>query len=122
NNKGVQLAINIVGGSLFEDCLASLAIGGRLAVVGHVDGTKDSRIDLASLHARRLSVFGVSNKYRTTAERVELVRDMKRDVLPFFKKGGITPLIHRTFNASDAQEAIELMQSNAHTGKIILTV
>lgn len=120
--KGVQLAINIVGGSLFEDCLASLAIGGRLAIVGHVDGAKDSRIDLASLHAKRLSVFGVSNKYRTPAERAELVRDMKKDALPFFREGGIVPLIHRVFNASDAQAAIELMQSNAHTGKIILTL
>ena len=122
DGKGVQLAINVVGGTLFSDCLASLAIGGRLAIVGHVDGSKSSQIDLAALHAKRLSVFGVSNKHRTTAERVELVANMKRDALPFFDEGGIVPLIHQVFNVSEAQAAVDLMQSNAHTGKIILSL
>src|SRR5690606_9941393 len=79
DGKGVQLAINIVGGTLFEDCLASLAIGGRLAIVGHVDGAKGSHIDLATLHAKRLSIYGVSNKFRTPAERAELIKNMKKD-------------------------------------------
>ena len=122
DNKGVQLAINIVGGSVFQDCLSSLAIGGRLAIVGYVDGMKESHIDLAKLHARRLSIFGVSNKYRTPAERIELVQRVKKDVMPFFQNGAIKPLIHSVFPASDAQQAIELMHSNAHTGKIVLTL
>ncbi|HAB46719.1 MAG TPA: zinc-binding alcohol dehydrogenase, partial [Lautropia sp.] len=41
-NKGVELVINNVGGSVFEACLQVLAYQGRLALVGFVDGVKQS--------------------------------------------------------------------------------
>src|SRR3546814_14316522 len=58
--KGVDLAVNVVGGTVFTECLRSLAIGGRLAMVGYVDGVLERRIDLEALHARRVTLFGVS--------------------------------------------------------------
>lgn len=119
--KGVKLAINVVGGSVFGDCLDSLALGGSQAIVGHLDHVRQASIDLQRLHARRLSVFGVSNKHRNPAERAELVKGLRRDVMPFFAPGGITPLIDRIVDAADLQQAIDQMQDNTHVGKLVAT-
>lgn len=119
--KGVKLAINVVGGSVFGDCLDSLALAGSQAIVGHLDHVHQTNIDLKRLHARRLSIFGVSNKHRTAQERAELVKAMRRDVMPFFVPGGIVPLIDRVVDAADLQQAIDQMQDNTHVGKLVAT-
>src|SRR5882762_1113644 len=64
DGKGANLAVNTVGGSLFAECVRSLGFEGRLAIVGYVDGVLKSEIDLEAVHARRLRIFGVSNKLK----------------------------------------------------------
>ena len=62
--KGVNLVVNNVGGSVFAECIRSLAYRGRLATVGYVDGVVAAEMDILALHAKRLKLFGVSNKMR----------------------------------------------------------
>ena len=62
---GVDLVVNTVGGSVFAENIRALAFEGRLATVGYVDGVLHADIDLEALHAKRLTLFGVSNKLRT---------------------------------------------------------
>ena len=69
DGKGVNLVINTVGGSVFAECVRSMAFEGRLATVGYVDNTLEAKIDIQALHAKRLSLFGVSNKLRTPEQR-----------------------------------------------------
>lgn len=121
DGNGVKLAINVVGASVFEDLLCSLAVGGSLATVGYMDGAPPPAIDLARLHERRLSVFGVSNRHRTAAERVELVADLRARVMPFFEDGTIVPIVPHVYPNEALDEAIALMEHDAHTGKIVVT-
>ena len=65
NNHGADLIVNTVGGTVFAENMRALAFEGRLATVGYVDGVVHAEIDLETLHAKRLTVFGVSNKLRT---------------------------------------------------------
>ena len=62
---GADLVVNTVGGSVFAENMRALAFEGRLATVGYVDGVLHADIDLEALHAKRLTLFGVSNKLRT---------------------------------------------------------
>jgi NADPH:quinone reductase len=122
DGKGVSLVVNNVGGSVFGECLRSLAFEGRLATVGHLDHVLSAPIDLELLHRKRLTVFGVSNRLRTAAQRAETVRGFARDVLPYFGDGRLRPLVDRVFGFDELPAAIAFMESDAQVGKIVVRV
>ena len=122
DGKGVNLVVNNVGGTVFAECIRSLAFEGRLATVGHMDRTLSATLDVGALHEKRLTVFGVSNRLRTAAQRAETVRGFARDVLPFFEDGRIRPLVDRVFPFAELPAAIRFMESDAQVGKIVVRV
>lgn len=120
--RGANLAINTVGGTVFAECVRALAFEGRLAIVGYVDGSLQAEIDLDAVHAKRLTIFGVSNKLRNAEQRASTVRGFVADLLPAFADGRIRPLIERTFAFDELPQAKALMESNVHAGKVVLLV
>ena len=120
--RGADLAINTVGGSVFAEIVRSLAFEGRLAIVGYVDGVLKAEIDLDALHAKRLKLFGVSNKLRNAEQRATSVRGFVADILPAIADGRIRPLVEQTFAFDQLPRAKEAMESNRHTGKIVLRI
>jgi NADPH:quinone reductase len=120
--KGAGIAVNGVGGTMFGECLRSLAFEGRLATIGYVDGSVESTIDLATLHAKRLKVFGVSAIFRTREQRIATVRGFTADLLPFIASGRIKPVIDRIFSFAEVPVAKAYMESDAQVGKIAVTM
>ncbi len=118
--KGANLVVNTVGGSVFPECVRALAFEGRLATVGYLDGVLKSEIDLEALHARRLTLFGVSNKLRSAEQRAATVRGFVADLLPAIADGRITPLIDRVFDFDALPAAKAYMESDAQVGKIVV--
>ena len=120
DGRGADLAIDAVGGTVFAACLRALAYEGRLAMVGYVDGVLSAHLDLATLHAKRLQVFGVSNKLRTPQQRADQVSAFKRDWLPLFASGRLRPLVDRVYPFEKLEEARACMEAGEHVGKIVL--
>lgn len=120
--KGVQLVVNSVGGSVFAESLRCLCFQGRLGTVGYVDGVLNAPIDIEALHAKRLTLFGVSNKLRTSEQRAEPVQGFVKDILPAFADGRIQSCIDTIFPFAEMVAAKAMMESNAHVGKIVLKV
>jgi NADPH:quinone reductase-like Zn-dependent oxidoreductase len=118
--RGVDLVVNNVGGSVFAECVRSMAFEGRLATVGYVDGVLKSEIDIEALHAKRLKLFGVSNELRDPEQHATSARGFVADLLPAIADGRIRPLIDRVFASEDLPAAKALMESNAHLGKIVV--
>ncbi len=118
--RGADLAIDAVGGTVFAECVRALAFQGRLAMVGYVDGVLRAELDLEALHARRLHLFGVSNKLRTPPQRAEPVPGFKADWLPLFASGQLRPLVDRVFAFEQLAEAKACMEAGEHVGKIVL--
>jgi len=75
---GANLVVNNVGGSVFAECVRALAFQGRLATVGYVDGVLKAEMDIEALHAKRLVLFGVSNKLRSAEQRAEFRARLRR--------------------------------------------
>jgi NADPH:quinone reductase-like Zn-dependent oxidoreductase len=121
-NKGADWVVNNVGGSVFESCIAAMGFQARLAMVGYVDGQVHSGIDLSALHAKRLQLFGVSNKMRNTDHRIAAAKAMERDLLPLLADGRVTPLVDHVFALDDLPLAQECMQANQHLGKLVVRV
>jgi NADPH:quinone reductase-like Zn-dependent oxidoreductase len=118
--KGANLAVNLVGGTAFPDCLASLANQGRLCVVGYVDRTMKAEIDLEAVHGMRLRIFGVSNAALTTPERAEATRGFDRDVMPALADGRIVPAVDRVFPFAELPAAKAYVESDAVLGKVVI--
>jgi len=122
DGKGVNLVVNNVGGTVFGECVKSLAFEGRLAIVGHLDRVLSATLDIEALHRKRLTVFGVSNRLRTAAQRAQTVRAFARDILPRFEDGRLRPLVDKVYPLDDLAAAITFMESDAQVGKIVVRV
>jgi NADPH:quinone reductase-like Zn-dependent oxidoreductase len=120
--KGVNLVVNTVGGTVFAECVRTLAFEGRLATVGYVDHTLKAEIDIQALHAKRLTLFGVSNKMRSADQRAAGVPAFLADLLPAIAEGRIQPLVDRVFPFEELAAAKAHMESNQHLGKIVLKI
>lgn len=119
---GVNMVVNTVGGSVFPAQLRCMSFQARLGMVGYVDGTLKAEIDLEALHAKRLTLFGVSNKMRTAQQRAESVPGFTRDLLPAFASGRIKPIVDRVFPFGELEQARTHMQADRHLGKIVLAI
>jgi NADPH:quinone reductase-like Zn-dependent oxidoreductase len=117
---GADLVVNTVGGSVFAENIRALAFEGRLATVGYVDGVLHADIDLEALHARRLTLFGVSNKLRSKQQRAAAVPRFVADVMPLIAAGRIKPWIDQVFDFARLREAKARMEAAVHVGKIVL--
>ena len=116
---GAQVAVNSVGGSVFDECIRALAYRGTLIVVGYVDRHVEPMLDLMAVHANRLRVIGISTKLRSAAERVETVAGFAQTVLPKMADGTIRPLVDRAFAFADLPAAKDYMEKDEHLGKIV---
>jgi NADPH2:quinone reductase len=117
---GANLVVNAVGGSVFAENVRALAFEGRLATVGYVDGVLHADIDLAALHAKRLTLFGVSNKLRSKEQRAAAVPRFVAEVMPHFAAGRIRPHIDQVADFARLSEAKARMEAGGHVGKIVL--
>lgn len=122
DGKGVDLIINGVGGSVFAECLRTLAFRGRLATVGYVDNVFKAEIDLNAVHAGRLEIFGVSNARLPASGKAASTAGFVRDVLPALADSRIVPLVDRVYSFDELPAAKERMESNAMVGKIVVRV
>ncbi|MBC5765723.1 zinc-binding dehydrogenase [Ramlibacter sp. GTP1] len=119
---GADLVINAVGGSVFAENIRCMAFEGRLATVGYVDGVLHADLDLEALHAKRLAVFGVSNKLRTKQQRSASIPRFVEEVMPHFASGRIKPQLDQVVEFGQLVEAKRRMEEGAHTGKIALRI
>ncbi len=121
-DKGVNLVVNTVGGSVFAEGVRCMAFQGRHATIGYVDGVLKAEIDLEALHAKRLTLFGVSNKQRTPEQRAQAVPGFVADMVPALAAGTIRPLVDRVFSFDQLAAAKAHMEANQHLGKIVLAI
>ena len=97
-----------------------LAFQGRLATVGYLDRVMKAELDIDALHAKRLRLFGVSNKHRNAESRAVTVRGFTADFLPYFGAGHIRPLIDRVYRFDELPQAKAFVESDAHLGKVVI--
>src|SRR5205085_3791449 len=114
---GVNLVVNNVGGTVFAECLRCLAFEGRLATVGYVDKVLNAELDLQALHAKRLVLFGVSQKMTSAGQKAEGTRRFAQEMLPLVAAGRLKPLVDHVYGFAQVPEARARMEANAHLGR-----
>ena len=120
NGKGVDVILDMIGGDYTPGNIKSLAVEGRLVIINSMKG-KDGQVDLAQVMLKRLVITGSTLRARDTTFKGAIAQNLQKTIWPLLESGEIKPVINATFPAHEAAKAHELMESNAHIGKIILS-
>ena len=119
--RGVDLVLDIVGGSYVPRNLSVLAMDGRLVQIGLMEGQPTAAVDFRRVLGRRLTITGSTLRPRSVEEKGQIAAALRRDVWPLVERGVVRPVVCRTFPLADAAAAHRLMESSEHIGKIVLT-
>jgi NADPH:quinone reductase-like Zn-dependent oxidoreductase len=109
DSRGVDLVYEHVGGESFQWGLDSLTKDGRLVICGG-HGGEVVPFDIIPFFRTQKTIIG---SFCFTREEVETC-------LRLAARGAITPLVHKVFPLEQAKEAMDLMESRAFFGKIVL--
>jgi NADPH2:quinone reductase len=119
--RGVDLILDMVGGDYINRNYEAAADSGRIVQIAFLNGPK-AEANFSRLMLKRLTHTGSTLRPRTIAEKAAIAAELEDKVWPLLAAGRCKPVIHRTFPLAQAAEGQRLMESNAHIGKIVLTV
>ncbi|KAB2905229.1 MAG: NAD(P)H-quinone oxidoreductase [Burkholderiaceae bacterium] len=120
DGKGADVVLDMVAGSYVAREVECLAEDGRLVIIAVQGGVK-SEVNAGLVLRRRLTVTGSTLRPRSVAFKGAIARALREHVWPLLASGRVRPVIHSRFAATDVAQAHALMESNQHTGKIVLT-
>jgi NADPH2:quinone reductase len=119
--KGVNVVLDMVGGSYLTKNLQCLAIEGRLVSIA-TQGGQVGELDVLRVMQRRLVITGSTLRPREVAFKKQIKQQLLERVWPLLARGEIKPIIDRVFALEHADRAHAYMESGEHRGKIILEV
>lgn len=119
---GVDLALDCVGAAQFKEIERSLKIDGRWVMYGLLSGAKDSRLGLAGIVSKRLTVCGTTIRSRPKEYRGELVQTFSQRFADAFGSGGqLRTVIDQVFQGlGSTKEAFQYVKDNRTMGKAIV--
>lgn len=109
HKKGVELVFEHVGEKVWDDCLKSLAWGGRLVTCGATSGSR-VKIDLRHLFIKQQEILG-----STMGSFDELVM-----VTQLMAEGALRPVIDRVFACDQVVLAQDYLEHQKPFGKVVL--
>ena len=119
--RGLDLILDMVGGSYIPRNLDLLNPDGRLVFIAFLGGPK-AEVNFSQVMVKRLTVTGSTLRARDIPFKAAIAAKLQARVWPLLESGQVKPLIHKTFPLAQADQAHALMESSTHIGKIMLTV
>ncbi|MDX2464784.1 MAG: NAD(P)H-quinone oxidoreductase [Porticoccus sp.] len=121
NGYGVDVILDMVGGDYVQKNISAAAFRGRIVSIAFLRGSR-VEIDLMPMMLKQLMMTGSTLRSRPIEEKAQIAKALMENIWPLLENRAITPLISTTFSLDNASRAHQLMESNQHMGKIVLTV
>ena len=109
--RGVEVAVDCVGGEVWQKSLASLTRGGCLVTCGATAGGQPND-DMAAIVSKQLKIYG-----STLGSREEF-----RQLISFLNVARIKPIIDSVFPLKDAGAAQRRVEEAKQFGKVVLRI
>jgi NADPH:quinone reductase len=119
--RGVDVILDMVGGSYLPRDVKALAPEGRLVMIAFLGGPK-AELNFAQVMTKRLTITGSTLRPQSVEAKARIAQALEREVWPLIASGRIGPVMDRTYPLEEAAAAHARMESSAHVGKIVLTV
>jgi putative PIG3 family NAD(P)H quinone oxidoreductase len=121
SGRGVDVILDSIGAPYLADNVASLALGGRLSLIGIMGGPK-AELNLGLVLMKRLQIIGSTLRARSAEEKAAIVRGFVARFGDDLAAGRIRPVVHRVLPLADAAEAHRALAASEQFGKIVLAV
>ncbi len=120
DGTGVNVILDMVGGSYIQRNISALAPDGRLCYIAFLGGSK-AEVDFLPMMLKRITISGSTLRARDVDFKAAIAGKLRERVWPLLESGEVNVVVNRTFPLDRAAEAHALMESSEHVGKIILT-
>jgi NADPH:quinone reductase len=118
--NGVDVVLDMVGGTYLQRNMAVMAAEGRLVQIGFLQSATVENFDLRPIMLRRLTLTGSTLRARSVQQKAAVAAALREKIWPLLDNGVVKPLIFATFPLEQARQAHEMMESSSHLGKILL--
>jgi NADPH:quinone reductase len=116
---GVDVTLDLVGGPYVASAIAASNRQGRIVCIGSIAGPR-ATVPVVAILAKRLHIMGTVLRPRDVDEKARATAAFVRDVVPLLASGRIAPVVDARLPIADAEQAYELLASDATFGKVIL--
>ncbi|KUO08596.1 NAD(P)H-quinone oxidoreductase [Streptomyces sp. DSM 15324] len=118
---GADVILDNMGAKYLDRNVQSLAVNGRLAIIGMQGGIK-AELNIAALLSKRAAISATSLRARPLAEKTAIVAAVREHVWPLLAEGRVRPVVDREIPMSDAAAAHRVVEESGHVGKVLLVV
>src|SRR6185437_7241551 len=109
--RGVDHVVEVGGAGTFQQSIAACALGGSIAVIGVLSGfVKD--LNVAAMFGGNLHINGITVGSREHVEQMVAAIQVAK----------LKPVIDRKFPLAELPQALALMQSGGHFGKVVIDI
>ncbi|WP_345816724.1 zinc-binding dehydrogenase (plasmid) [Paraburkholderia sp. PREW-6R] len=115
-SRGVDLAVDNIGGKLFPDVVAVMGEHGRISLVGELAGPVPN-FDTGTLFSRRLRIGAMALGYSSPEE----TRKTWEELLKVMTEAGARPQIDQVFMFDQLHEAFERL-TKGPMGKVLIRI
>ncbi len=117
---GVDVVLDMVGASYFDQNLDALKTGGRIVYIASLGGGT-LNVPVFGLMRKRAVLTGSTLRPRDADEKARLTAEIERIVWPWVERGLLKPRIDATFALTEAAKAHAHLEAGSHVGKVVLT-
>ncbi len=121
DDRGIDVILDLVGGSYVAAGIEVLAPRGRLILIGTVAGAQ-APLDLRRVLTRRLTIRGTVLRARPLEEKISATRAFAAEIVPLLARGSVAPVIDSVFPLDQIVAAHRHLESNATFGKVVISV
>lgn len=119
--KGFQAILDPVGGKYLNNNIRSLAVDGKLIIIGLMGGAK-AELDIGRLLVKRLQVIGSTLRSRSDSAKTAIIEGVTQQVLPHVLSGGIKLITDKTYSIQEVEAAFAYVSENRNIGKVLLSI
>jgi putative PIG3 family NAD(P)H quinone oxidoreductase len=119
DGRGIDVALDLVGGPYVNATIAAMAPLGRLVLIGLVAGAR-GEVDYGAVLRRRLTLRGTVMRARPLEERIAVTRRFAAEVVPMLARGAVRAVIDSRFPLADLARAHARLEGNETFGKVVI--
>ena len=119
--RGVDVAIDCLGGEHMGECLPYLSHGARWIIIAALAGTK-TQIDLKNIYVRNVRIIGSTLRSRSQEVKSQILTELVEKVFPKIESGEIMPTIYKVLPIIQVEAAQDILYKGQNVGKVVLKV
>lgn len=116
DNHGADIVLETGGAQTLKKSFDCIAFGGLIDCIGYLSGKVDEPDDRTNVNVlalrRNVTLKGILNG----------PKDRFEEMVQFYEKHHIRPVVNRVFPFAESKEAFEFLYSGGHFGKVVINV